>query len=167
MKTTGALFIVFTVLLFQPATHAQTHRASIRGTITDEKGAVIPGATVKATNIATNENRSVISESNGAYAITSLPSGSYRLEAQGIQGFEKFVRDFILQVNQEFRLDILLKIAAGQYQVVVEDSLPLKKDSVSLSTVIEGRQITQLPLDVRNFLELSLLVPGAVPDAPG
>ena len=167
MKTTGALFIVFTVLLFQPATHAQTHRASIRGTITDEKGAVIPGATVKATNIATNENRSVTSESNGAYAITSLPPGSYQIEVQGIQGFEKFVRDFILQVNQEFRLDILLKIAAGQYQVVVEDSLPLKKDSVSLSTVIEGRQITQLPLDGRNFLELSLLVPGAVPAAPG
>jgi hypothetical protein len=164
-KITFPLFLL--VLLFAPATFAQTHRASIRGTITDPGAAVIPGATVKLTNQATNEMRTVVSDAEGEYAITSLPPGRYLVEVDNTQGFLKFSSEVVLQVNQEFRLYIRLHIGGTVNQVFIEDFSPLRQDTPALGTVIAERQIAELPLDGRNFLELALLAPGTAPAAPG
>jgi hypothetical protein len=75
-----------------------------------------------------------------------------------------------LRVNQELRLDLTMEVAKVSNISVDATILPpaeLKKDSASLGTTIENRQVAGLPLDGRNFFELGLLVPGAAPAAPG
>ncbi|MDX6271968.1 MAG: hypothetical protein QOD28_3191, partial [Acidobacteriota bacterium] len=167
MKSKVIVLSLFALLLVAPAASAQTHRASIRGTVVDPTGAVIPGANVTVISEATNETRTATSAEDGEYAITSLPPGRYRVEVAGAPGFAKFERLLVLQVNQELRLDAALDVRTEGHEVTVEDFVALKKDSPALGTVIEERQIAELPLDGRNFLELALLAPGTAPSAPG
>ena len=161
------LFLVVLSLLLPATLAAQTYRASLRGTIYDQNSAAIPDATITVTSIATGEVRTTSGNGNGEYAITSLPSGAYRVEVEK-SGFTKYVETLDLLVNQDRRLDVQLVVGRVTIpQVDTTFDIQLKKDSASLGTVIENRQITGLPLDGRNFYELSLLVPGAVPPAPG
>ena len=161
------LFLIVLSLLFTVPALAQTHRASLRGTIYDPNKAVIPGATVKLTSLATGESRSTTSGENGEYAISSLAPGSYQIEIEK-QAFKKYSQQIELLVNQVQRQDVALEVG-GLSPSTVDTSFEanLKRDTPSLGTVIENRQVTGLPLDGRNFYELSLLVPGAVPAAPG
>ena len=168
MKSTlRTLFLLVLSLLFSMPVLAQTHRGSVRGTISDINGAVIPGLTVTLTNTATGESRSVETGEQGEYAISSLASGSYELKVEG-QAFRKYIDQIQLLVNQVLRRDITMEIPHPDVTTVdTTYEADLKKDSASLGTVIENRQVTGLPLDGRNFYELSLLVPGAVPPAQG
>ena len=107
------------------------------------------------------------SSAGGEFVISSLPPGAYRLEVESA-GYKKYLRNLVLQVSQVLRVDASLEIGSLAEEVVVTAPPPeLKKDSVSLGTVIDNRQIAGLPLDGRNFFELGLLVPGTVPAAPG
>jgi hypothetical protein len=160
------LLIVLSLLLAAPVL-AQTHRASLRGTVYDPNGAVIQGASVTLTNVATNESRTTTSNDKGEYTIASLPAGVYQFDVEKAP-FVKFSSRVELLVNQVGREDATLQVpgTSGNF-VDVPFEAGLKKDSPSLGAVIENRQITGLPLDGRNFYELSLLVPGAVPPAQG
>lgn len=160
------LLIVFTTLATSAS--AQTHRGTVRGTITDPSRAVVPGAKVTIVNSATHESRDVVTDYDGVYTISSLPPGSYTLTADAT-GFQPFPQPIELRVNQDLRVDITLEVAKVGVQVygIIVPPDELKKDSASVGTVIENRQVAGLPLDGRNFYELSLLVPGAVPAAPG
>src|SRR5688500_13214702 len=169
MSTTTRALIFIMLLSLATSAGAQTHRASVRGTVSDPNGAVIPGTTVKAVNVDTNEIRATVTNEEGSYTISSLPAGNYRVEMER-PGFARHLfTQVILQVNQELRLDA--QLAVGTVQDSPGDLYGaeplLKQDSSSIGTVIENRQIEGLPLDGRNFFELSLLVPGAVPAAPG
>jgi hypothetical protein len=155
-------------LCIAPAAFAQTHRASIRGTVADPNKALLPGASVKVINEATNETRIVTSGAEGEYAISSLMPGTYRVEVEAA-GFETIRRSISLQVNQELRLDVGLvvgSLSTDPYMIVAAPP-ELRRDSPALGTVIEERQIAELPLSGRNFLELALLAPGTAPAAPG
>lgn len=155
-------------LLFSLSAGAQTHRASLRGTVFDPHKAVISGAAIKLVNNETNETRTATSTAGGEYTLPSLPPGAYRVEVQ-VPGFLKRIELLTLQVNQERRLDIPMELAGPEPDAVPinTDRTPLKNDSASLGAVIENQQITNLPLDGRNFYELSLLVPGAAAAAQG
>src|SRR5688572_264383 len=157
------------LLILLPLTAgAQTHRASVRGTVTDSNGAAIPGAEIKVINQATGDARVVPSGSGGEYAIVSLDAGEYSMTVAA-PGFMPFPQVLTLMVNQELRVDAQLQLPSVQtdQQLVVAEADDLKKESASIGTVIENRQVSGLPLDGRNFYELSLLVPGAAPAAPG
>ena len=163
------LFLIVVSLLLAAPALAQTHRASLRGTVYDVNKAAVPGMTITLTNTATGERRTTTSGEDGSYAISSLPAGVYELEVQE-GAFRKYTKRFELLVNQEERHDISLEVAGPAVvdEYSIESSTAgVKKDSASLGTVIENRQVTGLPLDGRNFYELSLLVPGAVPPAQG
>jgi len=161
------LSLIFLSLLVPVSLTAQTHRASVRGTVYDPTNAAIPGAKVSVTNTATGEVRTVSSNESGLYAVSALDAGSYLVKVE-MSGFETYVMRLELRVNQEERLDARLSLAGPDtIEVDLTDYLPLKQNSPALGTVIENRQITGLPLDGRNFYELSLLVPGAVPPAQG
>jgi hypothetical protein len=135
--------------------------------VTDTNHARVDNVTISVIHEATGESRMVTSNDEGQYVVSLLPPGSYRIEAEA-GGHKKHVQTLTLKVNQEFRADINLEIGnVTEELVVVAPGTTLKKDSPALGTVIENRQVTGLPLDGRNFLELSLLVPGAVPAAPG
>lgn len=168
MSTPARVFLMTFLLCLSSYAGAQTHRGSVRGTITDPNGAVIPGATVKAVNTGTNKSRVSLSNEEGMYVVSSLAAGTYRVEIE-FAGFARRVfTNVILDVNQERRLDGQLQVAAisDTTELTAPVSL-LKQDSASIGTVIENRQIEGLPLDGRNFYELTLLVPGAAPAAPG
>ena len=162
------LFLFVLPLLFVVPALAQTHRASIRGTIYDPNNAAVAGATVTLTNWNTGEKRTTTSDSDGVYAISSVPPGEYSLSVEQTS-FKVALRTIKLLVNEQRREDVILQVGGPDVMVSSIDAqaAPLKKESASLATVIENRQITALPLDGRNFYELSLLVPGAVPPAQG
>jgi carboxypeptidase family protein/TonB-dependent receptor-like protein len=163
------VFLVVLVLLLPGVVAAQTHRASVRGTIYDPNHAAIPGATITLTDVATGETRTTTSGESGEYAVSSVPAGVYQIDVEKA-GFTKRKQKLELLVNEERRHDVTLDVAEPTPGVLTVEDLPkplLKQDSASLGTVIENNQITGLPLDGRNFYELSLLVPGAVPPAQG
>ena len=156
------------LLLLAPSIDAQTYRGSIRGTVTDPNGAVIPAASLSLTNNETSEERTSVANADGEYTISSLPPGSYTLKVTAT-GFETLSRNIVLNVNQELRVDASLVVGGVSTSpyLIISNAAALKKDSASIGTVIENNQIAGLPLDGRNFYELSLLVPGAVPAAQG
>jgi Carboxypeptidase regulatory-like domain/TonB dependent receptor-like, beta-barrel len=161
------LFLVVLPLLLPAVIAAQTHRASVRGTVTDPNGAAIPGATIRLRNTETDETRTATTGENGEYAISSIPPGRYEIEVEA-NSFAKRVQQLVLLVNEERRHDVSLNVGTlHPYEIDAPFESLLKKENASLGSVIENRQITGLPLDGRNFYELSLLVPGAVPPAQG
>src|SRR6476659_981351 len=170
ISTIRRLAPVILLLLLASTLNAQTHRASLRGTVSDPNGALIQRAQAKLINRDTGETRTATSGDSGEYTFSSLQPGLYRLEISA-PGFATMPQEFSVSVNQEKRVDAKLEIAAvsDPYGVISTTSTAgeLKKDSSSIGTVIENRQIVGLPLDGRNFYELTLLVPGAAPAAPG
>ena len=113
------------------------------------------------------ESNTTFTNATGEFIFATLPVGSYRLEVEH-SGYKKYVSRFNLSVNQDLRLTISLEVGSLQETVAVSaPNIPLHKDSVTLGSVIQNNQIVNMPLDGRNFLELSLLLPGAVPAAPG
>src|SRR5687767_3821136 len=159
MSMAAKTFFVVLLLSLASSVGAQTHRASIRGTIFDPNKAVIPNATIKLVNQGTNETRTAVSGAEGEYSVSSLAPGLYRLEVSAAH-FSTFVQDIVLKVNQELRADASLVVAGVTHPYIdVSPPYELKKDSASIGTVIENRQIEGLPLDGRNFYELTLLVP--------
>jgi hypothetical protein len=167
MSMNQKLMALVLLLLLSSSVAAQTHRASIRGTVTDPNKAVMPGATMKVVNQETNEERNTVTDDQGRYALSSLAPGPYRLEVEAVN-FPRFSQQIVLAVNQELLADVSLSLPRiHPIQIDVDASPEFKKESAALGTVIENRQVTGLPLDGRNFYELSLLVPGAVPAAPG
>src|SRR5262245_18630301 len=129
--------------------------------------AVVQRATVRLKNTETGEVRETTSGKDGDYAIASIPPGRYDLEVEAAN-FQKRVETIELLVNDERRHDMTLEVGiVDRFELDIRYEALLKQESASLGTVIENRQVTGLPLDGRNFYELSLLVPGAVPPAPG
>jgi hypothetical protein len=146
---------------------AQIHRGSIRGIAMDALGGRIADALVRALNEATSEARETRTDDAGGFAFAALAPGSYRVELQA-PGHRTHVERVALSVNQEVRIDATLEVGSISEEIVVEAPMPfVQRESMAISTVIENRQITNLPLDGRNFLELALLVPGTAPGAPG
>ena len=166
MKSTYRLIVPLCLLLMCViSVQAQTYRGTVRGTIYDPNQAVIPGAEITLKSSETNESRTVKSGDNGEFSIASLKPGNYTLETT-VPGFKKSVQQLNLGVNQEIRTNVEMVIS-GYDEVSIDVSSDLKRDSASLGAIIDNRQVKGLPLDGRNFYELTLLVPGAVPAAPG
>ena len=169
MKAKAIFTLILALFLSQVSTFAQTSKASVRGTIKDEQGSVVTQAQIKLTNKETNEIRNTTTNESGEFVLSLLPPGVYSFQANQ-KGFLPYVEEIQLQVNQEVRLDFVFKVVTihvDQDMIRPSSVSELKKDSASLGTVIDNRQVTNLPLDGRNFLELTLLVPGAAPAAPG
>jgi hypothetical protein len=168
VKRRAVLAILLSILCFSSSALAQNYRGTIRGRITAPNGQIVPGAEVKLTREETNQVRLAKTNSSGEYAFTLLPPGKYRVEIEQASINNKYAHQIDLLVNQDVRLDISFTSTTHRETIELVESLtPTKKDSASLGAVIDNNQITGLPLDGRNFLELSLLVPGAAPSAQG
>jgi hypothetical protein len=164
-KSILALFLIS--LSLQSVAYGQTHRGSVRGSVRDATRDPIAGVAVRLIHEETNETRAAASDEEGNFAASLLPPGSYRLEIE-MAGYKKHIERISLKVNQEIRVEVALEAGNLAEEItVIAPSVSLRKESPALGTVIENRQIRGLPLDGRNVLELSLLVPGAVPAASG
>ncbi|MBV9437705.1 MAG: carboxypeptidase regulatory-like domain-containing protein, partial [Acidobacteria bacterium] len=137
--------------------------ARIRGTVTDASGAIVPDATVTATNVATNQQRQVTVSNNGNYEFINLPIGSYRISVDKA-GFKSFQTTAIpLNINQVYVQDIQLQVGATTESVTVEaDPSQVETTNTQLETVIKGDTIVNLPLNGRNWVQLQATLPGVV-----
>ena len=146
--------------------HAQSHRASVRGRVTDPAGAPLAGAEVRATREGTNELRRTTTDEGGRFALPELGVGSYRFEV-ALSGYRALSTRVELRVGQDLWLDAPMELTVSQGVEVSAPFLPIDRDSSAMATLIDERQISGLPLDGRNFLELALLAPGAAPAPQG
>jgi hypothetical protein len=116
-------FVKITVafLLIATCAQAQTDRGSIRGTIVDQTGAVVPGATITVSNAATGISNSVRSNDAGVYGVAALPSGSYRVEVAQT-GFKTLIRNnVVVDVGNVTGLDLTLEVGNSTQTVVHTD----------------------------------------------
>jgi hypothetical protein len=123
---------------------------------------------ITAVNEETGETRHTLSGRDGEFTLPVLSPGSYRLEAE-LPGFRRYVgRGIVLQIGQNLRMNVPLEPGGPAAEIIVTARRGLvRSDAMKMGTVIENRQIVSLPLDGRNFLELSLLLPGTAPAAQG
>ena len=151
------------VLVMSLAAWAQRSTATILGLLTDATGAVVPGVAVTLTNTETGLVRSVNTGGDGLYTITDLPIGTYTITASK-EGFRKAqVVGVVLHVDENRRVDVSLTLGAVTQQVsVTAQTSLLKTDTPTVSQVVVGNTITEMPLNGRNFQELALLTPGVV-----
>ncbi|MGO9323832.1 MAG: carboxypeptidase regulatory-like domain-containing protein [Terracidiphilus sp.] len=155
-----AAIAVLVISLLAPALRAQTDTGSVTGTVTDPSGAVVPDATITVTEIATNRVVSVQSLADGSFAVNALPIGNYKAEATK-QDFQGEATTFSLQISEVKVLNFSLKVGSTSQTVEVTSASQLIDTSTSSSgEVIEGNQVTDLPLNGRNFTTLALLTPG-------
>ncbi|MGE0129177.1 MAG: carboxypeptidase regulatory-like domain-containing protein [Blastocatellales bacterium] len=164
----GVLFATTTlglILCFVITANAQqAATATLSGRVTDPRGAVIVGAKVIATQKATGAKRETVTNNEGLYALTNLSPGDYELAFEK-EGFKKYLfKDYSIQVGQSLTRDVQMEI--GQVSDTLDDliSEPLVNTTSALvEGVIKPREISSLPLNGRNYLELALLIPGNTP----
>lgn len=157
-----ALLAVF--LLCSPAAFCQGGATgTITGLVTDTSGAVVPGASIILTNAGTNVTRQGKSDGAGVYLFSNLPVGNYSLKATaaGFSGVQ--VPGLKLEVNATIRQDIKLPLGKMTQTISVNAAPPtLNTANASLGQVIASTEVTQLPLNGRDFQQLQLLTPGTV-----
>jgi hypothetical protein len=154
-------FALGSLLFLATAAGAQVTTADLVGTIRDTSGGVVPGVTVVLTNEATGVSRTATTGEGGTYIFTSLQPGRYRLTAE-ISGFRKVERTGVeLQVNQRAQIDLELAVGlVSETVLIVGDAPLLETQSSVLGTVIEEKQVQELPLNGRNFVQLATLTTG-------
>src|SRR5262245_19802050 len=146
--------LVITVLALGTALHAQTS-GTISGAVHDATGAIVPGAAITATNIGTNQSRSVTSDSAGKYVLPLLPLGEYRVRVEK-EGFAPFVQQGItLQANSQVEANVTLQVRASAEQVTVSSVASLvQASSTTLVQVVDAQRVADLPLNGWNVLQL-------------
>lgn len=151
------------LVLAAPALHAQTATGQITGTIRDATGAVMPDVKVVVTNLQNGLTRETKTGGNGGYVIPLLPVGTYVVSGEQT-GFKMAVTtDVTLTVDQIQRVDMTLATGAITETVEVRSTATmLDTASATVGQTITERQVTELPLNGRNFLQLLFLGAGAV-----
>ena len=157
---------ILLLVLFAAAAvvHAQTSTGEVNGTVTDNSGGALSGATVKLTNQGTNVTKENQTNANGYFVFINVLPGSYVLTVEK-QGFKTAqVNAFDIEVNQTLTQNIRLDLGAISESVTVSAEAPLLQSSTSeLGTVITEKPLKELPLNGRNFTQLLILTPGITP----
>jgi len=140
--------------------------ASISGTVKDASGSVVPGATVTATNVDTGIAVSQRTNGDGFYSFQTLPVGNYTIDVQ-LTGFKSYHQTgLVLEVNQALVVDVPLEVGASAEKVEVSSSaLHIDTASTQMGEVIEGKEMTDVPLVTRSYTDLLALQPGVVSQA--
>ena len=156
------LFIASWILLAGAAAWAQA-TAQVSGTIKDESGAVLPGATVTATQTGTGVTRTTVTEASGVYVLPNLTTGPYRLEVS-LQGFRTYAQTgIVLEVGAAPTVDASLAVGNLEETVAVEAAIPLVDvQSAGVRDVVDNARIVELPLQGRQVTNLIVLAGAAV-----
>jgi outer membrane receptor protein involved in Fe transport len=146
---------------------AQQSTATVSGRVYDPNGAVITGARVAITQKSTGLQRRAETNSEGLYVLTNLPAGEYEVRVDAA-GFAQHVSwSVVLRVGQSATLDITIGPSGPETTITLDERLDSETTVNTTSSVVENvvttREIENLPLNGRNFLELALLVPGNSP----
>ena len=151
------------LLLTSAVAAAQLSTAELSGRVTDESGAVLPGATVTVTQTDTGFTRTDVTGDGGTYVLSNLPTGPYRLEVS-LSGFRTYAQTgIVLQVAASPVINAVLSVGSLEETVTVEGAAPLVDvQSSGVSEVVRNQEILALPLNGRNAADLVAIVGAAV-----
>lgn len=139
------------------------NQATVSGRVLDSQGAAVPGATVSVRQTDTNVTVEAITETDGRFRFPYLRIGPYVLRAT-LQGFKENARTLVLSAGSAFDIAITLEVAGIDTAVtVVADSQVLETSRSQIAGTVRQKEIQNLPMNGRNFLDLALLVPGVSP----
>jgi hypothetical protein len=157
----GLIFLAVSLVLAPLPALAQKITSTIRGTVTDPSDAVIAGAKVTVTNEATGLTRSVDTNSDGIYVFAELPHGSYRVDVSHA-GFKTEVRsNIVVSVADARAVNVQLQAGDVSETVNVEvAAVAVKTVGGDVSGLFTGEEVRELPLNGRNFMQLTLIQPG-------
>ena len=147
-------------LAIQHGNVAQTN-GTIRGSVKDPSGAVVPGANVTATQAGTQSARSTTSGSDGSFDIPELPVGTYSISTEA-HGFKKYVaKDIVVTIGHVEFVNVILQVGGSTDTVTVEaNAAQVETTSTQLGAVMTDTSIRELPLSTRNTYQLLQLQPG-------
>lgn len=141
--------------------------ATLTGHIEDTRGAVVSGASVTATHLETNQPFTTTSDEEGRFRFPYLRTGAYDLKIDA-QGFAPITRQLTMSVGQAVELPIKVDVAGVSAQVDIGGDVPIVETvRTQLTETIRPREINELPLNGRNYLDLALLIPGVSPTNTG
>src|ERR1700687_380195 len=152
------LFVVFSSTLLVAQTTLST--GSINGTVTDPSGAVVSGAKISIINTSTGQSVELTSNSSGAISTGPLPPGTYKVQVAA-KGFSTVSQPVVVQVGNTATVNP--KLAVGQESQIVEvqgNEVAVNTEQAEVQGVLTSAQIENLPVNARNFLDLSQLEPG-------
>lgn len=157
----GALSALLFLAVAANPVKAQDETATISGTVTDSSGAALPGATIQAKNVGTDATQSTVADALGRYRIPDLPIGNYELQAT-TSGFQTVVHKGItLTVGANLVVDFALPVGQISQTVNVEGEVSrVETQTATVSSLVTPTQMSQLPLNGRNFEQLLSLAPG-------
>jgi hypothetical protein len=137
---------------------AQSATSEIIGTVRDTTGAVLPGVKVTITHQSNGLERQLTTDSGGNYAAPSLPLGEYSIRSELMDFKTQIRRGIVLQVGRQEQVDLVMEVGDISESVTIEDSAPpLQMANAEVSEVIENQRIANLPLNGRQFVDLTLL----------
>jgi hypothetical protein len=153
--------ILLWAVIFTSFVMAQLPTATILGVVKDSSGAVVPDTTLTARNVETGQTRTAASAGDGSYRFSALPVGGYEIRAEHA-GFQTAVRSGLtLAVGQEAVINFTLEVGAVTQTVAVTAEAPLvNTTSGSLGALVGEQKVADLPLNGRNYIDLTMLQPG-------
>lgn len=151
------------LILLPALAAAQGTTGSISGTITDAQKGVVPGVTILVTQTDTGAERTAVSDEHGRYTVLSLSPGPYKLTTQ-LAGFGTVVRDQLtVAIGKDLLVDVVIAIGGVQEQITVTgETSNVSLGSTTSGGVVTTRQIAELPLNGRSFMQLATLQPGVI-----
>src|SRR5438034_386518 len=154
---------LLTLFLFFSMTVLAQSTALLQGTVTDQKGAAVPNASVVVRNKATSSERTTQTDTEGNYQVAALPAGTYSVEVR-LRGFKtKMADQLAIEVARTVVQNFQLEVGDITEQVVVSsDTSVIETATTSVGTVVNQRTVQEIPLNGRHFVDLGLLVPGTV-----
>ena len=158
-----SMVFVLSLLFTQQPLPAQATTGSILGVVEDESGGVLPGTTITAIHLETNETRTAITGDTGGYRVAQLPLGRYEIQAE-LPGFNTGVRRPItLTVGRQAVVDFTLTVGSVSEKVVVTGEAPLVETTNAVTAgLVDDKKIRDLPLNGRDVVQLALLQEGVV-----
>ncbi|MGH9825331.1 MAG: carboxypeptidase regulatory-like domain-containing protein, partial [Blastocatellia bacterium] len=144
---------------FAREAYSQVTGGTVSGTVRNQAGEAVAGAKITAVHTSTNQTKLAQSDADGVYNLPGLSVGNYTVTIEA-DGYVKAARNINLRLNEEAKLDVEIAAAGSSETIsVVASNAPITESSSSiLGAVIENKQITELPLNGRNFLQLGALV---------
>jgi hypothetical protein len=156
-----ALVCLAAAIFFWHPAFAQKITGAISGTVTDTTGAAVPGATVTITNTATNKVYTVTTDSQGGYTVPELPESTYTVDVKAPNFKESVTKNVVVHVATTTNVNAQLELGSVSESVTVQaNAIQVQTDSASLGEIVDGQQVRELPLNGRNFVELTQLQPG-------
>ena len=164
----AVLSIALALLIFPNAALAQSDSGRIRGSIKDQNGAIVPGATVTVTSDRTGDERSATTSAEGNFSVAALKASSYTVTVT-TTGLGAKVEGVVVNVGQEVSLDLTLKVMdlTASINILASGEMLADTGSASMGANVNAREVGGLPLNGRQLSQLYLQAPGSVNSGSG